>query len=56
MKTIDEITAELKLSPEQSLGVKKFVSEMIIELLESLRDENNQNFNETIESLKKVAA
>jgi len=54
MKTIDELVTELKLNPKQSQILKSYISGLIIELLESLRDENNANFNETIDGLKDI--
>jgi|RifOxyD1_1024033.scaffolds.fasta_scaffold89699_2 hypothetical protein len=55
MKTIDELVSELKLNPKQSQVLKIYVSDLIVELLESLRDENNNNFNETIDGLKNIS-
>ena len=52
MKTIEELIAELKLSPEQSDIVKNYFEELVIELLESLKQDNLQNFEETISSIR----
>ena len=52
MKTIDEICRELKLTPEQSTGIKDYMIDLVIDLLESLKEDNLKNFDETIENLK----
>jgi hypothetical protein len=45
MQTIEELTQDLKLSPEQSEG-------LLIELLESIKQDHIKNFEETIENLR----
>jgi len=52
MKTINELSAELKLTPEQSQKIELFVSELVVELLESIKQDNIKNFDETIEKVK----
>ncbi|HNY04792.1 MAG TPA: hypothetical protein PKI92_03500 [Candidatus Woesebacteria bacterium] len=52
MKTIEELIKELKLNPEQSLVVKNYFEDLVIELLESLKQDNLQNFEETISSIR----
>ena len=54
MKTIEELATELKLNQDQVVIIKRYISELVIEMLQSLRDENSNNFNETIDSLKKL--
>ena len=54
MKTIEELIKELKLNPAQSLVVKNYFEELVIELLESLKQDNLQNFEETISSIRKI--
>ncbi|MDD3999243.1 MAG: hypothetical protein PHR98_04060, partial [Candidatus Shapirobacteria bacterium] len=52
MKTIEELITELKLNPEQSQIVKNYFEDLVIELLESLKEDNLQNFEETISSIR----
>ena len=52
MKTINELSTELKLNPEQSQKIEVFVSELVVELLESIKQDNIKNFDETIEKVK----
>lgn len=52
MKTIEELTQELKLTPEQALGVKAYINGLLIELLESIKQDHIKNFDETINNLK----
>ena len=52
MKTIDELTKELNLTPEQSQKIQEYVADLVIELLENIKQDNIKNFDETIESLK----
>lgn len=52
MKTIDELAKELNLTPEQSQKIQEYVGDLVIELLESIKQDNIKNFDETIESLK----
>lgn len=53
MQTIEELIKEQKLSPEQSAAVKTYFENLVIELLESLKQDNLQNFEETINSIRK---
>lgn len=55
MQTIQELAAELKLAPGQTARLEQFVNQLVIELLESIKDDNNRNFDETIDSLKNPA-
>lgn len=52
MKTIDELTNELKLTPEQTSGVQSYINSLLIELLESIKQDHIRNFDETINNLK----
>lgn len=52
MKTFDELAVELKLSPQQKSAVEKYFNELVIELLESIKKDNIDNFDETINTLK----
>lgn len=52
MQSIDQLITELKLNPEQSEVVKKYFEDLVVELLESLKQDNLQNFEETINSIR----
>lgn len=52
MQTIDQLITELKLNPEQSAIVKTYFEDLVVELLESLKQDNLQNFEETISSIR----
>ena len=54
MKTIKQLQSELKLNQQQTEGVSKFVNELVVEMLDSLKEDTIGNFEETIEALKKV--
>jgi DNA-directed RNA polymerase sigma subunit (sigma70/sigma32) len=56
MKTIDELIRELKLNPQQAQKVQEYMSELVIELLESIKEDNDNNFDETIDNLKNHTA
>ena len=53
MQTIEELIKEQKLSPEQSVAIKAYFENLVVELLESLKQDNLQNFEETISSIRK---
>ncbi|MBU1117662.1 hypothetical protein KKD37_01735 [Patescibacteria group bacterium] len=53
MKTIDQLIAELKLNPKQSATIKLYFENLVIELLESLKQDNVQNFEDTIDSIRR---
>lgn len=55
MQTIDQLCAELKLDPNQSDALKVYLTELIVDLLESIKQDNIKNFEETIESLRAPA-
>jgi hypothetical protein len=52
MQTFDELATELKLSPKQSQAIKAYFESLIIELLESLKVDNLENFEDTINSVR----
>jgi len=52
MQTLDQIITTLKLNRQQSEIIKKYFEELTVELLESLKQDNLQNFEETISSIK----
>lgn len=52
MKTIEELISELKLNQKQSIVVKNYFEDLVVELLESLKQDNLQNFEETISSIR----
>lgn len=52
MQTLDQVINTLKLNPDQSIILKKYFEQLTVELLESLKQDNLQNFEETISSIK----
>lgn len=52
MKPIEELMTELKLTPEQAEGVKEYINGLLIDLLESIKQDHIKNFDETINNLK----
>lgn len=52
MQTIEELTKELNLNPEQSKSLEGYINGLLIELLESIKQDHIKNFEETIENLK----
>ncbi len=52
MQTIDELCADLKLNSKQADALKVYVNDLIVDLLESIKQDNLKNFDETIESLR----
>lgn len=52
MQTIDELAKELNLTPEQSVKIQQYINELAVELLESIKFDNDRNFDETINNLK----
>ena len=52
MKTIDELIGELKLDEKQAAILKSYFEDSVIELLYSLKQDNLQNFEETINSIR----
>lgn len=52
MQTLEQLIQELKLTPEQSEGVKDYINGLLVELLESIKQDHIKNFDETINNLK----
>ncbi len=52
MQTIEQLIQELKLTPEQAEGVKDYINGLLVELLESIKQDHIKNFDETINNLK----
>ena len=52
MQTIDELIADLNLTPDQAEGVKKYINGLLVELLERIKQDHINNFDETIHNLK----
>lgn len=52
MQTIDELAKELNLNQEQATKIQNYINELVIELLLSIKEDNNRNFDETINSLQ----
>ena len=48
MQTTQQLSDQLKLTPEQKAGVEDYCSQLVLELLESIKQDNVQNFDETI--------
>jgi len=52
MQTFDELAKELNLSPHQSQKIQQYLNELIIELLESVKEDIVKNTDETISRLQ----
>lgn len=52
MKTIQEFGQELGLNADQINKLEVYMSQLVMELLESIKEDNVRNFDETINSLK----
>lgn len=52
MQTIDELIKDLNLTPEQSEAIKAYINGLLIELLESIKQDHIKNFEETIDKLR----
>jgi len=52
MQTIEELTQDLKLNSEQSQAIENYINSLLIELLESIKQDHIKNFEETIENLR----
>lgn len=51
MQTIKQLSDQLKLTPEQQAGIEKYCNEFAVELLRSIKEDNVQNFDETINTI-----
>ena len=52
MQTLEQLIQELKLTSEQAEGVKDYINGLLVELLESIKQDHIKNFDETINNLK----
>jgi hypothetical protein len=52
MQTIDDLAKDLNLTPEQSAKIQLYINDLAVELLESIKFDNDRNFDETINNLK----
>lgn len=52
MKPIEELMSELNLNEKQAEGVKQYINELLVNLLESIKQDHIKNFDETINNLK----
>ncbi|MFA4827047.1 MAG: hypothetical protein WC596_02210 [Candidatus Shapirobacteria bacterium] len=52
MQTFNELAKNLKLSSAQQKEIESYLNDLIAELLESLKQDNLKNFDETISQLK----
>ena len=51
MQTFNQLCDEIKLNPSQKSAVENYISLLVVELLESIKQDNVQNFDETISSI-----
>jgi len=51
MQKFDELAKQLNLTPEQKAAIEAYCNELAVELLESIKQDNVVNFDETIKSL-----
>ena len=54
MKTIKQLQIDLGLSDQQAEKISQYLNELVIELLDGLKSDTIDNFDETIEALKKA--
>jgi hypothetical protein len=52
MQTIQDFGHTLGLSEEQKLKLEEYITQLVAELLESIKEDNIKNFDETIKNLK----
>ncbi|MFA6518856.1 MAG: hypothetical protein WCV93_04400 [Candidatus Shapirobacteria bacterium] len=55
MQTLKDLATELKLTPQATAKLEQFVNQLVIELLQSIQEDNNRNFDETVANLKNPA-
>ena len=53
-KNIDEFTKEIGLTGEQSTAVKKYILDLVVDNLNSMKDEYNQEIDTAIDSLTEI--
>lgn len=51
MQTFNQFCEQQKLTPDQKIAFENYIGELVIELLESIKQDNVQNFDETISSI-----
>ncbi len=54
MKSLKQLQQELGLTNEQAQKISEFINELVIEMLDSLKEDTIANFEETAEALKKI--
>ena len=52
MQTIDELSTELNLTTDQVQKIQSYINQLVVELLQSIKEDNDRNFDETISSLQ----
>ena len=52
MQTVEQLTQDLKLTSEQTKAIETYINSLLIELLESIKQDHIKNFEETIENLR----
>ncbi len=52
MQTIEELITQLNLTPPQADGIKDYINKLLVELLESIKQDHIKNFDETVRNLK----
>jgi hypothetical protein len=55
MQTFKALSLQLKLTKDQEATIETYFSQMVVELLESIKQDNVQNFDETINSINPKA-
>lgn len=51
MQTLNELADQIKLSDDQKKAITVYLNQIVVELLESIKQDNIQNFDETIKSI-----
>jgi len=55
MQTIEELIKENNLTSQQADSIKTYINGLLIELLESIKQDHIKNFEETIDNLRDSA-
>jgi|GEM_PF-774695 len=55
MQTIEELIKENNLTSQQAESIKAYINGLLIELLESIKQDHIKNFEETIDNLRDSA-
>ncbi|MEI8067635.1 MAG: hypothetical protein WCG91_01640 [Candidatus Shapirobacteria bacterium] len=55
MQTIEELIKDQNLNAQQAEAIKDYFNGLLIELLESIKQDHIKNFEETIDSLRNSA-